>query len=139
MSGDLSHGPRLSEEEYERRVVGLYSQLPSEPTREHERRVRRRELELAIDQRLGRDFPRERREALWAIQEKVERNRGRRLFTYLLRRVFPNGVASGTHRLAGYLVDEYAKVLNQAELESFFGEEEARHPALPIDMDRLKE
>src|SRR5574337_1317667 len=138
MSADFDYGPRLTDEEYDRKIIELHSDLPPVPTREQERQVRRQELELAIEHRLGRDFPRQRREALWAIQQQVERKRGRLIFKNLLRRVFGKSLARDAQGLASYLVHEYAKVLSKAELESFFGEEEARHPTLPIDVDRLK-
>ena len=123
MNENLGHGPRLTDEEYERRVVELYSGQPPVPTREQDRRIRRQELELAIDHRLGTDFPRDRREALWAIQQRVERRRKRLMFRYLVKWLLPGGVSRGANRLAGYLVDEYAKELNEAELRAFFGEE----------------
>jgi len=133
MNDNLGHGPRLTDEEYDSRIVKLHADLPPAPTREQDRQVRRQELELAIDHRLGRDFPLDRREALWAIQERVEKKRLRLIFKHLLRRLFPRSLARGVQHLAGYLVDEYAKVLSEPELESFFGTEEARRPTLPID------
>ena len=93
---------------------------------------------MAIDHRLGRDFPHDRREALWAIQQRVERKRCRLIFKYLLRRFFARSLARDAQGLAGYLVDEYAKELSESELESYFGAEEVRRPALPIDLDQLK-
>jgi len=132
------HGPRLSDEEYDKSVVALHSDLPPVPTREQERRTRRQELELAIDHRLGRDFPLHRREALWAIQQRVERKRLRLIFWHFLKRFFAKSLARRAQGLAGYLVDQYRKELSESELESFFGAEEARHPALPIDPDQLK-
>jgi len=122
MNEDLGHGPRLTDEEYERRVIELYRGLPPVPTREQDRRIRRQELELAIDHRLGQDFPRERRDALWAIQQRVERRRSWLMLRHLARWLMPGGVSRGANRLAGYLVDEYAKELNAAELQAFFGD-----------------
>jgi hypothetical protein len=100
--------------------------------------VRRRELELAIDHRLGRDFPLERREALWAAKERVEKKRLRLGVKFLVKRLFAKNVNKEAQGLAGYMVDEYAKVLNAAELESFFGLKKGERPELPIDIDELK-
>ena len=133
MDCDLGYGPCLSIEEYEKKIFELYNQLPPEPSRKQDDLVRRQELELTIDHRLGRNFPHKRREALWAIQQQVERKRLLLLARYLLKRIFPGSLATGAQRLAGGVVKEYAKVLNQGELESFFGEDEARRPALPIE------
>lgn len=132
------HGPRLSGEEYDRAIVALYSNLPPVPTREQRREVRRRELDLAIDYRLGRDFPRSRRDALWAVQQDVERRRLRLMFKYLLRRLFARSLIREAQGLAGYVVAAYAAVLDRAELEQFFGKEEVRHPALPVEPGQLE-
>jgi hypothetical protein len=77
MQEDLTHGPRLTDEEYEKRIIELHRDLPPMPTKDQDREVRRLELDLAIDHRLGRDFPRERRDALWAVQQRVEKKRVR--------------------------------------------------------------
>jgi hypothetical protein len=134
----LNHGPRLTDEEYEKRIIELHRGLPPMPTEEQDRQVRRMALDLSIDHRLGRDFPQERRELLWAIQQRVEKRRLWLALKYPFRRLFAKSLARGAQGLAGYLVDEYAGVLTQAELKSFFGLEEGQRPALPIDMDRLK-
>ena len=122
------HGPCLTGEEYDKGIVELHGDLPPMPTKEQQKRVRRQELELAIDHRLGRDFPLHRREALWAIQRRVERKRGRLIFKHLLRRFFARSLARDAQGLAGYLVDEYAKELSKSELESFFGAESLLRP-----------
>ena len=134
----LNHGPRLTGEEYEKRIIELHRGLPPMPTEEQDRQVRRMEMDLAIDHRLGRDFPQERRKLLWAIHQRVEKRRLWLALKYPFRRLFAKSLARGAQGLAGYLVDEYAEVLTQAELKSFFSLEEGRRPALPIDMDQLK-
>jgi hypothetical protein len=138
MNEDLGQGPRLTDEEYQKKIIETITKLPPAPTRKQQRQLRRQELELAIDHRLGRDFPHAKREALWIIQQRVEKKRLRLIFKYLLRKVFARSLEREAQGLAGYLVDEYALVLNQAELESFFGVAEVRSPTLPINMDQLK-
>src|SRR5262249_57312564 len=69
------YGPRLTDEEYDRAVVDLHRGMSPMPTREEDRALRRRALDLAIDHRLGRNFPRDRREALWKASERVESKR----------------------------------------------------------------
>lgn len=129
---ELGHGPRLNDEEYDRRIVALQSALPPVPSRRQRIDVRRAELDLAINHRLGRNFPAERREALWAIQNRVESKRVRLLMKHLVRRLFTRSLVRDAQGLAGYLVDEYAKVLSTNELESFFGPEEVHSPGLPV-------
>ncbi len=120
MNDELGHGPRLSDEEYDRRVVELYRGLSPDLSSEQEAYVRRQELELAIDHRLGKDFPHSRRDALWAIQQRVERRRTWLMARHILRWLLPGGVDRGANRLASYLVKEYEKELTRAELQSFF-------------------
>ena len=138
MPEELDHGPRLTDEEYERRIIELHRDLPPMPTEEQDRQVRRRALDLAIDHRMGRDFPQKRRELLWAIQQRVEKRRLWLALKYPFRRLFAKSLAQGAQGLAGYLVDEYSEVLTKAELKSFFSLEEGQRPGLPIDMDQLK-
>lgn len=138
MNDDLGYGLCLSDEEYDERIIELHRGMPPILSREQELKIRQQELELAIEHRLGRDFPRSKREALWAIQQKVDKKRFRLIFKYMLRKFFASSLARDAQGLAGYLVHEYAKVLSQKELESFFGAEEARYPALPIDLEQLK-
>jgi hypothetical protein len=138
MAGTLPYGPRLGDDEYDRRVVALHTGLPAAPDREQRRRVRRAELELAIDHRLGRDFPRERREALWAVAERIERHRLRLFLGHLLRRLFPAALARAGQRMASFVVAEYATVLRPEELEAYFGADEVRAPGLPVDVGRRK-
>ena len=137
MNDDLGYGPRLTDAEYDRRVIELQRNLPPVPSRSQEQWVRRRELNLAIDHRLGCDFPRSKREALWAIQERVDKKRGRLIFKYLLRKFYAKRLGQDAQRLGGYLVSEYAKVLSQSELEHFFGHEEVHRPTLPVDREHL--
>jgi hypothetical protein len=136
MQVDLNHGPRLSDDEYEKRIIELHRGFPPMPTKDQDREVRRLELELAIDHRLGRDFPRERREALWAIKERVEK-RGLWLgVKFLAKKLFAKDINREAQGLAAYMVDEYARVLTKDEVKSFFGLTEGERPALPIDTNQ---
>lgn len=130
---DLGHGTRLSAKEYERRIVALYAGLPPSPDKEEEISIRRRELDLTIDHRLGQDFPKDRREALWSIQQRVEKKRLRLMFQWLLHFISYRWVYSRANKLAGFLVDEYAKVLTKEELRAYFNLDEDERPTLPID------
>ena len=92
----------------------------------------------AIDYRLGIDFPAARREALWAVQEWVERKRLRLALKYFLRKMITRWFVRDVRKLTGFLVDEYAKVLSKDELERFFDLQEGQKPSLPIDGGQLK-
>lgn len=115
---------KLSGEEYDRRVVALHKHLPPVPSPEQQRQVRRSELELAIDHRLGVEFPRERRDALWAVHERAERRRVRLLLWHMMSRLIPGVLERRASRLAGFLTNEYAKVLSPEELELFLGDDD---------------
>ncbi|HME73405.1 MAG TPA: hypothetical protein VKM54_26610 [Myxococcota bacterium] len=93
MGNDLGYGRRLSDEQYDRRIVELYTDQPEAPSKQQQEWLRRQELELAIDHRLGVEFPRARRDALWMIQQRVEKKRRRLILWHLLRRVLPGGLA----------------------------------------------
>lgn len=108
------------------------------PGRAQEEEIRKRELNLKIDYRLGMAFPPERRAALWEIQQRLEKKRLGLAFKYLLRRCFPKTLARGAQDLAGYMVDEYAGVLTTEELRAFFDLEKGERPALPVDMEQFR-
>jgi hypothetical protein len=129
----VDHGPKLSGEEYDRRIVELYEDLPATPSRKQMMDVKRNELEIMIDHRLGTLFPRERREKLWAAQRKIDRRRLRLFAAYLFRHLFKKNFLKEKNWIAQCVVDEYAKVLNQSELEMFFGKREVKNPSLPIN------
>jgi hypothetical protein len=118
---DLGHGPRLSAAEHRARVKRLHASLPDLPTKAQDREVRRRELDLAIDHRLGIDFPAARRDALRAIQERLERRRLRLVLTLWLRRLLPGRRERDVDGLAAHAIDAYASALSRDELESFLG------------------
>lgn len=130
---DLGHGPRLSEREYERRIVELYSGLPPSPGKQLQEHIRRCELDLNIDCRLGRDFPHERREALWDIQQRIEKNRFRLILPWLFHSISYKWLHQDANKLARHLVEEYSKVLTKEELEAYFGSAESKNPILPLD------
>jgi hypothetical protein len=126
------YGIRLTDEEYERRIVDLHRGLPPVPTPERDRETRRRALDLAIDHRLGRDFPRARRDALWATSERVERKRKWLAVQYLLGALFPPMRRWHADALTRALAAEYSKVLSPAETERMLGLELGAKPALPV-------
>ncbi len=98
------------------------------PTRDEDRARRRRALDLAIDHRLGRKFPEDRRDALWAASERVESKR----IWLGLKFVLGSLTGRGAHAqaLTRALEREYSTVLTPSELQQFLG---PTPRALPID------
>jgi len=123
---NLGYGPCLSDEEYDHKIVELHSALPPIPSRDEDRIIRRKELNLAIDHRLGVDFPEPKREKLWHIAEEVDNKRIRMSSKYLLRSLFSKSradsqILKNADWLTKFMIDAYSKVLNDRELQSFFG------------------
>lgn len=131
MGNEINHGSRLSERDYERRIVDLYSRAPEHAAADEE--LRRRTLDLTIDFRLGREFPAARRDALWKIQTTVEKRRFRMMLSWLSH-AMPFSLLHGrANDLARYLVSEYATVLTDEELALFFDLKKNERPVLPVD------
>jgi hypothetical protein len=133
VTDDLGYGPRLSAKEFEKRIVALYSGMPPNPSKQVEQEVHRREFDLTVDHRLGIGFPKDRREALWEIQQRIERKRIRLAFAWLLHVFSYKPLYGRANKLAAYMVREYAQVLSPNELEAFFELREGEQPVLPID------
>lgn len=108
------------------------------PTKAVESRVRRQELDLSIDHRLGCAFPSERRELLWKIQERIERKRLWLAFRSLLSGIFSRPLVSGAQKLAEDLLREYAQVLTPEELEVYFNLRQGEQPSLPVEGNSFK-
>lgn len=132
-SKDLGHGPCLTTQEFDRQIVALHSGLPSHLSKEEEIKLRRRELDLTIDYRLGRNFPQQRRAALWNIQQQVEKKRLRLIFFWLFRFISYKWLYDRANKIGGYLVNEYAKVLTNDELHAYFDLKESEPQKLPIE------
>lgn len=135
MTQAVNFGPRLSGEEYERRVVALYSGAPSLPDENQDRELRRRELDLQIDHRLGVDFPPERRERLFEVQCGLDQVGLGSLIRYALGRVMPSFLVRHAHFLADDTARAYAEVLSEEELRQFLDLEEGKAVrGMPVDL-----
>jgi hypothetical protein len=119
MPGGFKFGPLLSDADYERQIVALQQGRPAMPSRRQDRELRRRELNLKIDHRLGRDFPSVRREELWAVAQELERRRLRWAAVTLVRQLFTGRRDRHGDALFGLLKRAYARVLTPDELEAF--------------------
>lgn len=107
------HGPRLSPEEYRRRIVALHDAAPESGG---ETALERREFDLRLDHRLGTRFPAQRRERLWAAHQAFQRRR----WLHLLRGLLP-GSGGPSAALAAGLARAYARELDADELGNCLG------------------
>jgi len=131
MARDLGHGRRITLSEYREGIASLYRDAAAMPTREQDATLRRAELDLAIDHRLGIEFPGDRRDALWHAAQALERHRGRAGLAALAVGPLLGSRGRLSRELARRAVREYASVLTEDELDAFFGAGEARDPQLP--------
>jgi hypothetical protein len=118
----MDHGRRLTQREYEQAIVALYTSQPSALEPDAVARVRRRELDLTIDHRLGTEFPSDRRDALWQIQQRIERKRLRLLASWLASLAVPRLIDKRANQVAQFVLDEYAQVLTPEEMRAYFGD-----------------
>lgn len=118
MQATPDYGRKLTQQEFEQAVVDLYDHARSKRSGYEGDHIRRRELNLTIDHRLGVDFPLGRRDALWRAQQQVEQERLRFAARTLLA---PIVVRLGANRLAKLVLKQYAQVLTVDELRAFFG------------------
>jgi hypothetical protein len=132
LSDRVAHGPRLTGAEFDARVAELYAALPAHATPEEQQRASRLEFDLIVDHRLGTQFPADRREALWVVQQRLRRRPFRMATTWALRALFPRFLARAANSLGVGVIDAYRSVLTEAELEQFFGKAEVDAPGLPF-------
>ena len=118
----MKHGRRLTQREYEQAIVGLHTSPLSASDRAAESHTRRRELDLMIDHRLGIDFPPDRRDALWLVQQRVNSKRLRLAAWWLASLVMPRMLDKRANRVAQFVLHEYAKVLTSEEMRAYFGD-----------------
>ncbi len=114
-SASTPYGPKLSQAAYEKKVTSLSTGLPPIPTAAQEQAVRRAELNAQIDYKLGVNFPIDRRQALWAIQARLDKRRLLHLACALLTSPFDGFAGVARPQVRGF-----AKVLSPSELEQFF-------------------
>ncbi|WP_124674371.1 hypothetical protein [Burkholderia cepacia] len=119
MQATPDYGRKLTRQEFEQAVVNLYDNPRSNRSGYEGEHIRWRELNLTIDHRLGVDFPLARREALWRVQQQVEKERLRFAARTLLA---PIVVRLGSNRLANIVLKEYAQVLTADEMRAYFGQ-----------------
>lgn len=135
------YGPCLSDAEYEKSIKTLYEttakELTSAAPRATDKSLKAKEFDLAIDYRLGVNFPSDKRIALWEAMQRAEGQRlrliGKFIKTTIQKREFANGMQVMLQRM----VEEFSKILTDEELHAFMDLKKGELPILPIEPDRL--
>jgi hypothetical protein len=119
----LKYGPTLSNEAYSKAVDELYAEVvDARPTPD----ILRKELELTIDNRLGVYFPRERRNHIWLVQERINAryaNFGKwqaRMY-WLISFVRPQILQAKIAELSEFTMSELESAFTKEELAAFAG------------------
>lgn len=123
MKNEDTNRSKLTRQEYERAIVSLFEKAEGIGRDEEEKRkLRQQELNITIDYRLGINFPKVRRGALWEVQEKIEKSRVKILVKKILIPLISNYVPQkGGEQLVAQLLQEYSKVLSVQEMNDFLG------------------
>jgi hypothetical protein len=114
------YGKRLSNEEYVYKVTELYKDIPSSPKKKQETEIRKAELNLQINNRLGKDFPQDKRDEMWAAAERLEKKRASVGF---LVSAFAKGHGNPMLGVFQIAFNEFSAVLGDEDLVQFLGGE----------------
>lgn len=115
------YGPKITDDEYQGRIVSLYSSESLTSTTNDE--IYRKELDLTIDHRLGCKFPQSRRDELWEIHKKLnKRQKWLSIIFWIISQIGVDKRNYAHTKLANFLLKEYNTVLSPEEMKMFFGE-----------------
>lgn len=109
------YGPRLSQEQYERRILALGDERPATPSATDEINLRAAEMSLLIDYHLGTKFPEHRRKLI--LQE--HRRLSHRFLWRLVCSVAMHPLRP-SDGLARTQVRSFSKLLDDSELAALF-------------------
>ena len=121
------HGPTMSQSAYMEAIDALYADFANAPAKTKiPDEVLRKELELTIDHRLGIFFPRERRNHLWLVQQRIAENylrfgKVKALVYWLVSFVRPQVLVNKLEELNQFAVTELESAFTKEELIAFAG------------------
>lgn len=122
----LKHGPTMSQAAYIEAIDLLYAEFNDQPKLKVPDEVLRKELELTIDHRLGVFFPRERRNHLWLVQQRIANNymrfgKWKAIMYWLVSFVRPQVLVKKMEELNTFAVQELESAFTKEELIAFAG------------------
>jgi hypothetical protein len=122
----LKHGPTMSIEAYQEAIDNLYSEYADVRDIKVTDELLRKELELTIDHRLGVFFPRERRNHLWLVQQRIATNylkfgKYKAIMYWLISFIRPQVLVTKLEELNSFAVQELESAFTKEELIAFAG------------------
>lgn len=131
----MKHGPTLSVEAFNTEVAKLYDGVN---TRRIPTDVLRKEMDLTVDHRLGVWFPRERRNHLWIVTQRINDEysrlgRVKLIFYWLVSFVSPSLLMNKIDAMSKFVIAELEAALTREELIAFAGEDESYEEDVDLD------
>lgn len=123
----LKYGPTMSVQAYQDAITALYSAYEGKPAKTKiPETVLRKELDLTIDHRLGVFFPRERRNHLWLVQQRIADNylrfgKWKAIMYWLVSFIRPQMLTAKLEELNEFAVQELESAFTKEELIAFAG------------------
>lgn len=115
------YGKKITKQEYEALIVNLFENSKNIG----EQDLKKAELNLHIDYRLGKNFPNDRREKIWEIYSGIDDKIFKRKAKILILTILPNALRNYFwSNFIHSMEKEFLCVLSKSELESLFGIDE---------------
>jgi hypothetical protein len=137
----LKYAPRLSSEEYQQAISTLYKRAAAGQLGAAqggiEQAIKDAEFNLAIDHKLGRNFPQDKRQALVEAKHQAEKQRLRLVGRFLRKSIRERAFASGMQVWLEQLAEAFSTVLTPQELNAFMELKAGEKPLFPIEADKL--
>lgn len=133
------YGRCLTEEEYSKRLAGLFQGIDHAASGGvDQEQIAANELNLLIDFKLGIDFPKDKRDALGDARKRVLEHH-----EFLARR-FQAGELSAeqlaleiSQKIPAMMAEEFSKILPAEDIEKLLGIVNGQTPEIPIDASRI--
>jgi hypothetical protein len=120
------YGRRLTGREYEKAVIALYTGMNPSPSDREFMEIRRKEINLQIDHKLGVDFPAEKREAVWDVVARLEKKRIGMALGVMVRQALGRKVDINAElaKVVDEMITKTGKILDKEDMVRFFGPED---------------
>ncbi|MGA3077982.1 MAG: hypothetical protein ABSG56_30435 [Bryobacteraceae bacterium] len=130
------YGRRLTGQEYDKAIIALYTGLKPDYSEREFMEIRRKEINLQIDHRLGVDFPPEKRETVWEVIAGLEKKRIGMALGVMVRQALGRKVDINAElaKVADEMIAKTGRILDKEDMVRFLGpEDEWTLPHVPDD------